>query len=612
MNTKKGTGMVSYRNLFSICTMMAVLFFMFQFFQLFKESGNTYDINEYARDTFLSGEKQWEASVTADIPGVVFLGENGSEPANVVRQWCLYTKRSLAFAGTPGEAAGMLGAGPAEMLLIDGAALRLPEQEEALTELLDKEVTTVFIRLPEAELVRDSAGLRRILGIEEVRELSVETEGLQMFPGFLLGGEAVYKTTADMTERQKKLQDMELDMPWYQLGTGTKVYMTGLFDEDEVDRELFPPVVWRNSYQGKLVFAVNGEYMAGLEGMGFLNAFCHEWQEYTLYPVINAENVTVTGFPGFAEENVDRIMELYSRSPSIVQQDVMWPGIYALSEKNHRKLTFCFATQYDYGDGCEPLGDRVVFFLQQMKEIGAEGGQDLEYRGNISLADKLERDRAFWEQYGGAYRFLAYYAGEGLDGEKREAIDGGSLPDLRTVAAEYHPGEMLVSYYNSEVTLQGITGHAETYSYTQDLQRRGLQTALGYYNLQMDLKPALWPESREDQWENYFDVISSNIHTYWSGPSGFDSTTLTESDGRVRNFLNLDYTQGRQGDTVTIRLEGAEEAWFILRTHRETIGDVQGGEYSLLEDNAYLIHGTEPVVKIRMEKEAGQAGFFFS
>ena len=60
--------MVSFRNFFSICTMMAVLFFMFQFFLLFKERGNTYDINEYAEEAVLSGEEQWEASGDQEAP----------------------------------------------------------------------------------------------------------------------------------------------------------------------------------------------------------------------------------------------------------------------------------------------------------------------------------------------------------------------------------------------------------------------------------------------------------------------------------------------------------------------------------------------------------------
>lgn len=604
--------MVSFRNFFSICIMMIVLFFMFQFFQLFKESGNAYDRNEYFQEETLSGAEQWEAAGRTDIPEILFLGEGQGELANVIRQWCLYTKRGLTTVEDPEQMQELAREKTVEMLLIDGTLPSLPEQEEALLQLMDSGITTVFLRLPQAADVKKCEGLQKLLGITQVRSLSVETEGIQMYTGFLLGGEAVYKTTEEMTEKQKELQDMELNMPWYQLGAGTKVYMTGLLDEDEMDRELFPPVIWRNSYQGTLVFAVSGEHMTELAGLGLLDAFCYEWQDYCLYPVINAENITVEGFPGFADENADRIMELYSRTPGKVQQDVMWPGLYALAEKNRRRLTFCLTQKYDYGDEAEPAGDNVVFFLQQMKEIGGEAGQTLEYRGGVPLTEKLERDRAFWEQNAGAYRFSAYYAGEQLDGEEREALDAGSLGDVRTVAAGYHQGGSLVSYYNSGVTLQSVTGHAESYSYMQDLQRRGLETALGYYNLLLDLKPALWPETKDDQWENYFDVISSNISTYWSPQNSFESTTLTESDSRVRSFLNLSYAQSREADTITLRVEGVQEAWFLLRTHGETIADIQGGDYRALEKDAYLIHVAGPSVQIQLEREAGDTGFYFS
>lgn len=604
--------MVSFRNFFSICMMMAVLFFMFQFFMLFREGGNVYDTNKYAEEAVLSGEERWEAAERADVPEILFLGEDKGELANVVNQWCLYTKRSLTFADSPEQMLEALEKKQAEMLLIDGALLQLPQQEEALLELMDSGITTVFVRLPEAVKMKGCKGLQKLLGIEGVQAVSVETEGLQMYSGFLLGGEAVYKVTEDMDEKQKKLQDMELTLPWYKLGTGTKVYMTGLFDEDEVDREYFPPAIWRSSYKGTLVFAVNSDYMTRLAGMGILDAFCYEWKDYYLYPVINAENVTVAGFPGFANENAEKIMELYSRSPSAVQQDVMWPGLYALSEQNQRKLTFCLSTQYDYGDDFEPLSDNVVFFLQQMREIGGEAGQTLEYGGNVTLAEKLDRDGAFWEQNAAAYRFTAYYAGEKLDEEEQEALNQGSLADVRTVVTDYHQGERLISYYDQAVTVQSVTGYAESYSYTLDLQRRSLETALGYYNLLMDLEPALWPESKDEQWENYFDMISSNINTYWGRQSGFESTTLTESDSRVRNFMNLDYYQSRDADTITLNVEGVQEAWFLLRTHGESVRDINGGEYSKLEDNIYLIHVMDSTVQIELEKEAGQTGFYFS
>ena len=107
-------------------------------------------------------------------------------------------------------------------------------------------------------------------------------------------------------------------------------------------------------------------------------------------------------------------------------------------------------------------------------------------------------------------------------------------------------------------------------------------------------------------------MISSNIGTYWSPQNGFDSTTLTESDSRIRNFLNLGYTQSRQGDTVSLKVEGTGEAWFLFRTHGERIREIQGGEYRELEENAYLIHTHEPDVQLQLEKETGQNNFYFS
>ena len=601
--------MVSFRNFFSICTMMAVLFFMFQFFLLFKERGNTYDINEYAEEAVLSGEERWEASGDEDAPKILFLGEEQGEMANVVSQWCLYTKYGLTFADSLEQMQESLEKKQAEMLLIDGALLQLPQQEETLLELVDTGTAMVFVRLPQARELEECSKLKSLLGIAEVVSQSAEVEGIQMYSGFLLGGGVTYKVNR---EEDEKLQDLETNVPWYRLGKGTKVYITGLMDEEEVEQEMFPPIVWRNNYQGTFVFAVNGSYMTQMLGMGFLSGFVYELQDYALYPVVNAQNATVANFPGFAGENAEKIMELYSRSPGALQQDVMWPGLSALSDKNRQKFTCFFMAQYDYGDEAEPSGEDIVFFLQQLKEINGEAGQTLEHRENVTLEEKLVRDKAFWEQNAVAYRFSAYYAGEKLDDEEKAAFANGSLPDVRTVVKSYQEGEKLLSYYNDGITVQCLTGDAGKYTYSRDLQKRSLDTSLGYSNLLLDMKPALWPQSKEEQWENYFDEIASNVGTYWLEKDRFDSTTLTESDSRVRNFLNLKYSQGRQGNTITIKVEGVQEAWFLLRTRGENIEEMQGGEYHKLEDNAYLIHVTAASAQLHLGTESGQTDFYFS
>lgn len=599
--------MVSFRNFFGICAMMAVLFFMFPFFQVVKESENPYNENEYAEVIALSGTERWVASET-EPPEILFLGEGGTEMANVIEQWCRYTKRSIAYADSPEQMQELMKEGTPEMLLIDGLMLRLPEQEEALAGLADSGVVMVFLRIPFVTDIRASAELRDMLGISLVASSAKTVEGIQVFPGFLLGGGVTYKI---FHEGDEELQDLELEMPWYKLGRGTKVYMTGLLDEKLEEREEFPPVMWRNNYKGTFIYAVNGSYMTHVSGIGFLDSFVYEMQDYTLYPVVNAQNVSVTNYPGLAEENGDKMKEFYSRSPSAFQQDVMWPGIAAAADTYGRKLTCFFMTQFNYRDTEEPSEKDLVFLLQQLKEIDGEAGQSFDHAGGITVAEKMARDQMFWDQSGIPYQFSAFYAGYMLEYDERVLLDSGQLPDVRTVVTDYRRGDSMIGYYNDDITMQCLTANANEYTYSTDLYRRCLETALGYSNWLMDMRPALWPQTDEDRWEKYFDHLASNVGSYWGLKNGFDCTTLTESDGRVRSLLNLTYDQSRQGDTVTINVQNVGEAWFLLRTHGETVEDMQGGEYRMLEEDVYLLHTTEAAVQIRLGGTSGQTDFLF-
>ena len=45
----------------------------------------------------------------------------------------------------------------------------------------------------------------------------------------------------------------------------------------------------------------NGDYLSGSTGIGFLSAIMAENSSYYLYPVVNAQVMTVANFPGMAE-----------------------------------------------------------------------------------------------------------------------------------------------------------------------------------------------------------------------------------------------------------------------------------------------------------------------
>ncbi|MBO4981518.1 MAG: DUF2194 domain-containing protein [Lachnospiraceae bacterium] len=598
--------MVSRRNFFSIFIMMAVLLFMFQFSQVYKESGNDYDTNEYVAKAAVSGADRWQdAGLTLSDPAltekeyVIFFGREGSDLEDIVSQWCTYTKRNLMILSDTKEYDRMGDSAP-EMVLIDSSALDFSKETEKLIQMAGQGSTIVFCNLPDAEVIKKQDSLRELLGIRSVQETQTQIQGVHLFSDFLLGGEALYLAMDE--EEAKERQDMELAVPWYITGKGTKTYMTGLMEEEEIDREEYPALIWRNKFDDAFVFAVNGDYMSGLTGLGILDAIAYEASDYEIYPIVNAQNVMMVDYPGFSSENGERMMALYSRDARAVYRDVMWPSVAAMAKRNNLKLTCYISPQFDYSDGNEPTPEDAVFYLQQLNEIDGEAGRSLICGEEVTLAEKNARDNAFYAGAVEDYQFGAAYAGQTVSPEMKEELTG-SLQGIRTLGCGYGAKYPLLSYYTDEVTLQCATGESREFTYSMDLQFRSLMTALGYSNVVIDMHPVIWPEGKEDQWENYFDEVSSNISTYWNRFPAFSRTTLTESDRRVRALLNLDYTHQRVQDTIYLKVSGMdEEAWFLLRTHGEQVTDAQGAEVARVEKDAYLIYVSLGQAEIHMQK----------
>ncbi|MCM1100011.1 MAG: DUF2194 domain-containing protein [Clostridium sp.] len=595
--------MVSRRNFFSIMMMMAVLIFMFQFSQVIKENASNYDINEYAASEPLSGGERWQGKDVGELAvfgeeSVLFLGDADSDTGRMVAEWCNYTKRDLTvMAGTSAYDSVRLGL--PGLVLIDSRDVDVARETDMLVELARAGTPLIFCSLPEPDVIGEREELAGLLGITRIED-RVSVQGVHLFSGFLLGGEAVYKA---QTEEEEKKQDLELNIPWYVTGKGTKTYMVGMLNENQVEREDFPRIIWRNSYEDTMVFAVNGDYMSGDAGLGILDAMMYEMQSYSVYPVVNAQNIVVADFPNLAEENAAGLAAVYSREPKAAIQDIMLPGIVSMSLNNRLRLTCFFNTKYDYTDSAQPKGEDIPFYLQQMKEINAEAGRSLNCGEETALEEKLESDRNFYESAGSNYRFLAAYTEKLPEDPERILTAEAGLGDIRTLAVAEGADLPLLSYCGEDVTLQKITNSACEYSYSEDLRMRSIATALGYSNVLIDMHPVMWPQSKEDQWEQYFDEVFSNVSTYWTRYDGFEYTNLSESDARLRSFLNLDYETARESDRISLSVEGAGgDAWFILRLHGEAVRSVQNGEYEELETGAYLIHATSDQVEILLQR----------
>ena len=601
--------MVSKRKFFSIAIMMFVLFFLFQFSMVVRDKKNVYDKNSSLTEKKADGKNQWTPSdsnsttvIGADI-SVVFVGNEAGDMGIAVNRWCTYAKREFISC----EAVSRYSVDDEnlpEMMILESEKYAEGENLSKLKELEKKGVIIVFGCLENVKNIQNNQGLMKFLGIQKVVTDKTHLTGVKLFEGLLLGGEITYITPEDKEEKQR--QDLELDVPWYQVGSGTKTYMVGLFDEKtgkNVENEDLPTLIWRNGIDYGSVFAVVGDYMKDSTALGLLDGMRAEAMPYIIYPVVNAQNLSMVNFPVFADENNDEMLKLYSQSATGIARDIMWPSLISIVQKSDMKMTCFIQPQADYTDDVEPQSGMLEFYLKQMKEQKSEAGISLEYQKLDKAEDKVIKDTNFFENEKIDYRFGAAFAKEkDLKGILKDT-DSGLLGDVGTLVCDYTENQPVVSYYSDSVTLQTVTSDGMNYAYSDDIRMRSIQTALGYTNVMLDMYDIFWPERSTDRWEVMQKRFSSNLLTYWKNFECFGSTTLSESNARIRTFLNLAYSQSREDNTITLRTS-EPGSWFILRTHGEEIEEIDGGSQTEIEDGAYLICTEDTTVKIQL-KEPG-------
>lgn len=590
----------------SITIMMLVLLFMFQGTQVYRDREVQYKVNEYLQDVKKEEISIWDA-VDFDITSeegqyVLFVGETDGSIVNTVKQWCDYTKRKLVMCSDLDDFTGEIGKNQ-EYVLVQSTSVN-KKSVRKLNDFAEEGVGIVFCDLPDADAIEDSAELKKLLGIRQVYEKNVVTTGIRLFSGFLLGGEAIYQAEEDSEEYSEEYQDLTLEMPWYILGEGTQTYMVGLIDETEMEqfditREELPAVVWSRADGESKIFAVNGDYLEDSVGIGILDAIDAKMQPYTLYPVLNAQLLTVVNFPGLADENADVMEREFSSSMTQVSKDIVYPQLVASVTEADFDVSCMIMPQYDYNDENQPQPKEYEFMLRALKEMDAEVGISLDRNAETKLEEKIQADEAFWESANNEYVFGAAYAGAD---KIEDIVKKKVLPEeIRTIVFEQDKDQPLISVGEDGTTLQAITNDACDYSFRNDLKQRSIQTALGYSNVLLDMNQVFWPEDGQVHWKKFCETFSANLNTYWKKYQQFEDVTVSENDTKIRDFLSMDYSHERQGDTVSLEIDTNNQSSFIFRIQGEAIGKISGGTFVELEEDVYLIHTASQSVEIQLE-----------
>ena len=598
--------MLSKRNFAMMMTMVVVVLVLFLSSVVLKEYFNDYDVN-HAADTELIEKKEQKSDQQAAVQAgqqVLYIGAMDNGYYRVIKEWAGYRKKYLqvrtsldgAYGGVP-------------YLLLDGALLE--RQTEEMTKKLSRYVeqggVVIFCRLPSYHTIRDCAVLQELLGIQQLRGESVRLHEIRLYSGFLLGGETCYSFEG---VKEPEVVDMEREIPWYDISSRTKSYMVGFVSAEEktsmnLNNEDMPAIIWRSNMGTGSVFAINGDYMEGEAALGILDAMLYEAEDYALYSVVNAQNLLVTGFPDLTDENEEALAEAYGMTSRQFCRDVLWPSLAAASQKGSWKITSFLSVKQSDQSQNEPKKSDLIDYLKFFNEESAEAGVCLGRMESEDLLWSVEDERSILESWEVQYAFAGgYIRKENKEKLARLTDRTGHMEyfqDIRTVVGEYEKDAQILSWLTDQITLQNATADAYMHTYKDSLRLKSLETALGYSNIQADIYRVLWPESELDEWEKVAEKMASYIDTYWKPFAAFDKTTISESDGRVRNFLNGNVESTRTGDGISIQAKDfTGNAYLLLRTHGEKPEKMTGGTWQEVEEHTYLLTLTEEKASITL------------
>ncbi len=606
--------MISIRNYFTILILMLMVFVMFMFVGvssgLLSDTATNSQVRNKvainASDTITADSLNLQA---AAAPGTgravldpekkrrvaILSGSMDNEDSRLLREWCVYHKYLYQSYQTLPDAGELA----AYDIVLFGDYSITAEDTQRLYDYAALGVTMIFTRLPEYPVVTSDGELAAFFGISAGMNETVTAEGIKIYSDFMLNKERSYQKGDYFGEED----DAGISVPYYSLRAGYEIYAVGILGDQarpEEDDKNLPPLLWRTVTGNSFVFVVNSDIFDGMSMLGVLTGFMAGEGGYYLYPVVNAQTISLIDYPYFSDENEEQVRALYSRSSEAVARDILWPNIIQILKNYGGSYSFFAASQLDYRDGIGPKEDFLHFYLREIDKLPGTMGLSLGQISGTDLKDMIDQNELFFRSKLPDYDFTALYAADFNSEEVKSSLEQGFLKDISLVMSDYGSGDDLIGFLKEDVLSVKFNLDGSRHETMDDLQMICIENALGMCNAKMEIGRVIYPRSARDEW-NYLSTKWSKGNTYYNDFSKLDMVSVYELENRVRRFLALDFTYDYDRDHINIAIDHFdEEAYFILVTGSSRIGHVENGSAERISDTAYLIKAAAAQVRIDM------------
>lgn len=609
--------MISIRNYFTAFILLFMVFVMFMFVGVSSNILSDTSTNIRAEErTYLGREDSLTAenlkldtyvedtSGTSTLPllqkkrAAILSGGAEDAAASILTEWCVYHKYRYKIYTSLPEVSEI-----SEYDVILFGDYKVTSQScDLLYDYADLGKTMIFTQLPDYQEIIINNKLAAFFGISSGVEESVIADGIKIFSGFMINKERIYSKGDFYGEED----DTTVNLPYYSLAAGYEVYAVGLLDnQDELgikDEEL-PPLLWRTKTEKAFVFAVGSDVFGGISLLGVLNGFMARESDCYVYPIVNAQTISLVNYPYLSKENEERMQQLYSRSSEAVARDLLWPNIIQILKNYGDSYSFFTSPQLDYQDGIGPKGDFTEFYLREIRKLPGDMGLSLGQVSDMGLMEILTEDEVFFAEYLPKYEFTALYTANFAMGEVESCLDQKLLKNISLIMSDYKEGDKLIDYIRDDTISVKFNMDGYRHETMDDLKMVCVENALGMCNEKVDIERVIYPKGSMDEWNN-LSLRWSKGDTYFNDYSKLDTISVYEMEKRVRRFMALDFTYQWDGNKVDIDIDHFdEEAYFILRINNRSIALVENGTIEEITADSYLIKATDAKVRIRLIEE---------
>ncbi len=462
--------------------------------------------------------------------------------------------------------------------------------------------TMIFTKLPNHQIIHSDQKLADFFGIKDLVNQKVVADGIQIFPNFMIGGSRTYQKDDYFGSKD----DTTVSIPYYKLSAGYDIYAVGLLDNQKergIENKDLPPLLWRAKTENSFVFVVNGDIFKGMSLLGVLTSFMTQEKECYLYPIVNAQTISLVGYPYFSDENEQTIQQIYSRSSEALGRDILWPNIVHILKNYGVSFNFFAASQLDYLDEVGPKQDYIDYYLTEINKLPGDMGLSLGQVSKMDLDQIVEKNNVFFSESLPEYEFTALYSGNYETDLIKDKLKHQLLDKISLVISDYKQGDKLLSFLDEDTLSVKFNLNGYQHETLDDLQMSFIQNSLGMCNMKVDINRVIYPKDSLDEWNN-LSLIWSSGQTYFNDYSEFDMVSMYELEKRVRRFLALDFIYEYKKDEIDIQIDNFdEEAYFILSIYDKSIHTAMNAEVSRIAANTYLVKATASDVRLLLKED---------